>query len=138
MDIPFEVRRPGWFVSSLWMLAALGALNVASAQNEAEKRPAHAQAKSYGKGWECSWGYTQVGASCAAVVIPANAHLNFSGTGWECERGYLKENGRHCVAVKVPKNGFLDGSKYGSGWHCNRGYRAVGKECVPLVIPINA
>jgi len=94
-------------------------------------------------GWQCDRGYRDRNdSSCVAIRTPPHAHpvydvldeaYGFAGEGWSCDWGY-RASGDHCIAITVPKNGFLVAS--GDDWGCRRGYlRKDNSSCVALRVP---
>ena len=71
-----------------------------------------------------------------SLDIPENAHPKKYGSGWKCDRGFQALN-ETCIAINVPKNGYLTNLFYGSGWDCDRGFRAVNDTCVAINVPEN-
>jgi hypothetical protein len=100
--------------------------------------PENAQARSYGSGWVCDFGYRVEGAECLALDIPEHAHPTGRsyGTGWECDRGYKQVNGTSCNPIPVPANAFL--RSYGDDWQCERGFRQTRDGCLSIVLPEHA
>lgn len=93
--------------------------------------------KSYGKGWHCQRGYTEVNReTCVMIAVPQNAHLSASGSTWLCARGYRRKQDI-CVKVDVPPHAFLSERSYGTGWECDRGYHAAGNICEKIAVPAN-
>lgn len=98
---------------------------------------AYSTNKTYGKGWQCKYGYVEATReTCTQLVIPVNAYLSTSGTAWHCERGYRRER-EACLKIEVPPNGFLSERAYGSGWECDRGYREGLNGCEAVKVPAN-
>ncbi|MSO80622.1 MAG: hypothetical protein EXQ97_03060 [Alphaproteobacteria bacterium] len=54
--------------------------------------PANARAteRSYGRGWECRYGFRQIEDACVAVKAPEHAFLDPSGDRWKCGRGFVQ------------------------------------------------
>lgn len=97
---------------------------------------------SYGRGWECKWGFKHIVNTCKKIVIPPNGYLDANSYDWECLRGFRRASNHNdsilkesCVRIEVPENGYLADSTFGSGWKCNRGYRVIGKACVTIKVP---
>ncbi len=89
----------------------------------------------YGKGWDCAYGFTEeIGDICASVSVPENGFLDPSGNRWHCLRGFAK-NGDVCQQIDVPQNGYLTDDSFGNGWSCDRGFRAEGKACRKIAVP---
>ncbi|MEQ9199669.1 MAG: hypothetical protein RLN80_06740, partial [Rhodospirillales bacterium] len=89
----------------------------------------------YGKGWDCNYGYTEeTGDVCERVKVPENGFLDPSGNRWRCLRGFVKA-GDLCQQIKIPLNGYLTDDSYGNGWDCDRGFRAEGKVCQKIAVP---
>jgi hypothetical protein len=68
------------------------------------------------------------------AAVPTNAHAKRYG-GWECDRGYRKD-GRACVGIEVPLNGYLDSS--GRDWSCERGFKQRPESCDAIQVPAHA
>lgn len=119
----------------LFMLLAI-IPELVNAQNTSVEIPENAQAKRFGKGWECDPGYRANNNSCVAIKIPENAYSTNStyGRGWKCNWGYRRAD-EACVVIKVPANAYLN--SYGDRWECERGYRADREACVAIVVPTN-
>lgn len=100
--------------------------------------PDNAQASEFGRGWDCVWGYRQVGEHCEAVRVPADGYLESSGRDWECNRGFAKVDRQQCLKVKLPANAYFGDSWLDRGWRCDRGYRKVGEVCALITLPANA
>lgn len=120
-------------VCALMLLALQG-----HAQTTPQSMPQNASAKSYGDGWECNIGYRLTGDVCAAIVVPQYAYATNRkyGVGWECRHGYQWDGSTACVAVFVPKGGYLGPS--GERWLCLRGFAKVDEVCRKIVLPENA
>lgn len=105
------------------------------AQDGTGAMPEHAQARSYGTGWVCDFGYRVAGGECLVLDIPEHAFPTGRsyGAGWECSRGYVQVSGMACNPIVVPANAFLQSSGY--DWQCERGYRQERDTCVPIVLP---
>jgi hypothetical protein len=57
----------------------------------------------------------------------------FLDQGWSCDWGY-RASGDRCIAISVPKNGFLMAS--GDDWGCKRGYvKTESSSCAELSVP---
>ena len=65
--------------------------------------PENALSTTYGRGWDCAYGFVERNATCERVEAPPEAYINSLGTGWSCNRGYRKEADR-CVGIAVPEN----------------------------------
>lgn len=109
----------------------------ASAQSNARQIPANAHAESFGSGWECNRGFTEVDGTCAPIQVPANAFLTTLkfGRGWDCMRGF-RENRGACDALEIPANAYLNAS--GNGWKCLRGFLHTRDACTVITVPANA
>ena len=96
----------------------------------------YANGASYGKGWDCDFGYRDTRETCVKTLVPANGYLNSRGNGWRCDRGFRPENGQ-CAQIIVPENGYLTKSTSGSGWTCGRGFQISGDTCKRIEVPAN-
>ncbi|MCA1367456.1 hypothetical protein I6F15_08580 [Bradyrhizobium sp. BRP14] len=77
-----------------------------------------------------------VGRECGKLTVPDHAYLTTSRNEWRCDRGFEQKD-EACVAVKVPKNGFLVDTSYGEKWKCDRGFE-VKERHVQKSLPENA
>jgi hypothetical protein len=109
-----------WAAAAMGMCAALLASFVSSAGAQTPTRVVteNAQARSYGQGWECHYGYAEFGQTCRRVVVPEFGYLNARGDEWMCARGYRPLD-QACVATVVPVHGYI--VQYGA----DRGWRAI-------------
>ena len=91
--------------------------------------PDNAYLDAYGSKWRCSRGYLKRNKECVKILVPPNAYMvdaPFSKNGWQCERGYReiedkeRADGKACMKIKTPENGFLDELSYGAGWNCEQ------------------
>lgn len=98
--------------------------------------PPGAQQTLSGSQLRCEPGFRDARGECEAIDLPNNAYLTGSryGTGWACKRGY-KAQGKRCVAMVVPANGYLDAS--GTSWKCHRGYQQKRERCDEIQVPEN-
>lgn len=60
-------------IIALAMLTQILAIAPALAQTDRGAPPENAQARVYGPGWECDYGFARRGETCAAVVLPEHA-----------------------------------------------------------------
>lgn len=92
---------------------------------------------SYGRGWECHYGYALEEDTCAAIFVPENAYLDYSGTRWTCDRGYTRDR-ETCALIDLPDNAYLTDSGYNTGWACERGFVEDDLDCIAIEVPDNA
>ncbi len=120
------------------MLILLATALPVHAQTSVQAIPENASPQSYGDGWKCDIGYRLNAGSCVAVIVPMNAYETNRayGLGWECFHGFRADGEADCVAVAVPKGGYLAPS--GARWHCLRGFTKLDDTCQKVNLPANA
>ena len=97
--------RIALFRSLLILLLALAPSHAVAAPGDgaANAAPPNSHDRRFGTGWECDWGYREVGQTCVAIEVPPNAHLASIGSDWNCDRGYRKAD-RACERIELPPN----------------------------------
>lgn len=117
------------------ILALLAVATPAVSQTALMRVEKSAEANAMGRDEACENPSKRDGDRCVDILAPENAYLTNQsyGNGWDCHFGFEELDDGTCLAVVVPKNGYL--GSFGERWHCLRGYRKVDESCQKIDLP---